>query len=116
MKRFCFIAVLVLSFSVFGSAVMAAPPMVEYFFVKYDGVDGLKRAEAAIQSAGFKLINGTYQGEDRVGVLGNYTAAIGCSTEYPTAVVFVVAGPDYKEAHKYARQMQDYFIKSGKKE
>ena len=113
MKRIKFFSILLLFICACSSAALAKPPMVEFFFVKYDGIEGLKRAEAAIKATGFKLIQGTYQGEDRVGIRGDYTAAIGCSTEYPTAVVFVVAGPNYDEAKRLARELQRRFLNPG---
>ena len=110
MKRSIFLIIIFAFLTIgFTTQSFAKNPMVEFFFVKFDGENGLKRAEVAIIKTGFKLVKGTYQGEDRVGVLGEYTAAVGLSTEYPTAVVFIVAGPDYQKCHKYGREIQTNF-------
>ena len=97
-------------FAFLSSAAMATPPKIEFFLVKYDGYDCLNRAKTALIKSGFKIKSGTYKGEDRVGVNGQFKGAVGCSTEVPTAVVFVVSGPNYKTAHKLARRMQKNFM------
>jgi len=93
-----------------ATVVNAAAPKVEFFLTKYDGRNCLARAKIALQASGFKMSNGTYQGEDRVGITGNFKGAVGCSTEVPTSVVFVVSGPDYNTAKKLARKMKASFI------
>jgi len=41
MKRIKFFTILLLFICAFSSAALAKPPMVEFFFVRYDGVEGL---------------------------------------------------------------------------
>lgn len=90
-------------------SVFASPPKLEFFLTKYDGNNCTSRAVAALSAAGFEIKKGTYQGEDRVGVFGNYKGAVGCSSEVKNSVVFVVSGPDYKKAHTLARSIQKNF-------
>jgi hypothetical protein len=91
---------------------MATPPKVEFYLTKYDGKNCLIRAERALKESGFTITSGTFVGEDRVGVNGNFKGAVGCSSEVPTSVVFLVSGSDYKTASQLARQIQRNFMSS----
>ncbi len=93
-----------------ASAIVAEPPKVEFFLTRYDSKDCLNRAVKALGAAGFTLKKGTYQGEDRVGIQGEYTGAVGCSTEVPNAVVFVVSGPNYQQVKYMAQSIQSAFM------
>lgn len=93
-----------------GTVLMAKAPYVEFFLTQYDGKRCLQRAEYALKKSGFKMKGGTFQGEDRVGVKGDFKGAVGCSTEAPTSVVFVVSGPKYNEAKRLGRLLQKYFL------
>jgi hypothetical protein len=95
-------------------AAIAAAPKVEFFLVEYDGYSCLSRAETALINSGFKMKGGTYKGEDRVGINGEFKGAVGCSTEVPNAVVFVVSGPNYETARTLARTIQRNFMISGR--
>ena len=102
--------VLLLTMFLLPKEAFAAPPKIEFFMSKYDGYNCLSRAEKALKKSGFKMKKGSFSGEDRVGYLGNYKGAIGCSSEVRTSVVFVVAGPNYKDARALARKMQRNFM------
>jgi hypothetical protein len=62
----------VLGLAILAGHANAAPPMTEFFLTKYDGKDCLARAASALTDVGFKATNGTFTGEDRVGVKGDY--------------------------------------------
>jgi hypothetical protein len=98
------------TFLLISSQAMAEAPKVEFFLTQYDGVNCLSRAENSLKQSGFEMTNGKYKGEDRVGVYGNYKGAIGCSTEIPTAVVFVVTGDEYNKIKDMARKLQYNFM------
>lgn len=98
------------TFLLISSQAMAEAPKLELYLVQYDGINCLKRAEYSLKESGFKLSSGTYKGEDRVGVNGNYKGAVTCSTEAPTSVVFTVAGDEYPKAKELARKLQYNFM------
>lgn len=102
----------ILLFILLSNAAIAAPPKLEFYLTKYNGYDCLGRAVSALRQAGFRIKRGTYQSEDRVGVKGKFKGAVGCSSEVPTAVVFVVSGPYYKTARRLARQIQGNFMRA----
>lgn len=90
----------------------AKAPLMEFFLSYYEGGNCLVRAQSALKSAGFTLGKSTFASEDVTGTKGEFKGAVGCSSEVPNSVVFIVAGNSYQEAKKLAMQIQDSFMKN----
>lgn len=91
-----------------SATAFAKPPMMEFYWVKYGGGNCLELAGNALLKSGFKPKSGTFKGEDRVAVIGDYKGAVSCPKNMAAAFV-VVAGPNYKEANRLALQIKKNF-------
>jgi len=90
-----------------GGAYAASPPFIDYQWkVVLDAC--FKRATTTLTALGFKPSGATGSSEI-VGSKGDYKAVIACIGEAADIAVFMVAGPNYKEANKLALQMKKRF-------
>lgn len=68
----------------------------------------LERAHEALATTGFRTTNSTGKSEV-VGVKGDYKGIIACLGEESSIAVFIVGGPHYEQARKWAMKMKENF-------
>jgi hypothetical protein len=130
--RLKFYLIALISILCISGILLAAAPTVELYYYVYNGNDCGERADKALESAGFKMKKGTFQQMDHVGVLGEYKGVITClnnenNSSLPMAskdarfmflqkpgqninlVIFIVAGPVYKETNRLALELKKFF-------
>jgi hypothetical protein len=128
--KYCLIAFLFI-FCTFN-ALHAAYPYVELYYWVYNGKDSGERADQALKKAGFTLVAGTFQQMDHVGTYKDYTgvvvslnnennASLSTATkearfmfmqkpgENINLIIFIVSGPNYKEANRLALELKKSF-------
>ncbi len=85
----------------------ATPPFIDYQWkVSLDAC--LERADSALITTGFKPSGSTGESEV-VGFKGDYKGVIACVGRGSDIAVFIVAGPNYEQARKWALKMKENF-------
>jgi hypothetical protein len=132
--RLKFYLIVLLTILFISGSLQAAAPTVELYYYVYDGNDSGERANNALKNAGFEITKGTFEQMDHVGVIGEYKGVITClnnenNTSWSVAskdarfmflqkpgekinlIIFIVAGPSYKEANRLALELKKFFEK-----
>ncbi|MFH0974953.1 MAG: hypothetical protein V1874_04130 [Spirochaetota bacterium] len=128
--KYCLIAFLFV-FCTFNT-LHAAYPYVELYYWVYNGKDSGERADQALKKAGFTPVAGTFQQMDHVGTYKDYTGVVVCLNNENNAslstatkearfmfmqkpgeninlIIFIVSGPNYKEANRLALELKKSF-------
>lgn len=99
---------LLLTLPLLVSIAQAAPPFIDFQW-KVSSENCLDSAKSALKAAGFKSSSSTNPDSAVVGSNGEYKGIVACVGEYADMAVFIVAGPDYQQAKKYALTMKRNF-------
>ena len=90
-----------------ANAAYATPPLVDYQW-KISSDACLDNAKRVLREAGFKRGDSTGKSEV-VGQKGEYKGVVACIGEGSEMAVFIVAGPNYSQAQKLAKEMKGNF-------
>ena len=90
------------------SRVQAKPPFIDYQWSEYEGSQKqcVQRAKQTIQEMEF-IISPSTDNQETIGYQGDYKAVIACLPD--KMVVFIVAGPIYKQAELLSKRLNNNF-------
>lgn len=102
-----FISAVVITLSMM-SRVEAKPPFIDYQWSEYEGSQKLcvQTARKTMPEVEFIMSPSTGD-QEAIGYQGNYKGIIACLPD--KIVVFIVAGPDYKQAELLSKQLKNNF-------
>jgi len=103
-----FITAIVITLSMM-SRVQAKPPVIDYQWSEYEGNQKqcVQRAKKTMQEMEFIMSPSTTSSQEAVGYQGDYKGIIACLPD--KMVVFIVAGPIYKQAELLSKQLKNDF-------
>jgi hypothetical protein len=91
------------------SRVEAKPPSIDYQWSGYEGSQKqcVQTAKKTMQAMEFTMSSSTAGNQEAVGYQGDYKGVIACLPN--KIVVFIVAGPNYKQAELLSKQLKNNF-------
>jgi hypothetical protein len=100
-------AIVITLFMVTG--VQAKPPFIDYQWSGYEGSQKqcVQRAKITLQEMKF-IMSPSTGSQESIGYQGDYKAVIACLPDYEM-VVFIVAGPIYKQAELLSKRLKNNF-------
>lgn len=91
------------------TGVEAKPPSIDYQWSRYEGSQKqcVQTAKKTMQAMEFTMSSSTAGNQEAVGYQGDYKGVIACLPD--KMVVFIVAGPIYKQAELLSKQLKNDF-------